>query len=198
MNHTINIHFVVINVVASVCKVLSRNHKDRLKVTTPKVCSVFRVFWWKAVTLIRLTWCSVLLDYSEDIHTAGFLLLFPSQEVHYILSLTPKCPPPSTTPPSLNSLLFELSVRGCIRVPISGIRTELIGAVIQGQRARRSKSHQSLKGLWEMVIWADDQHVCLWLCLRNVLVEFKGSLTLNIYIFMCWSRFWAQLQSRGF
>lgn len=194
MNHTININFVVINVVASVCKVLSRNNKERLKDTAAKVCSEFGVFWWKAVTLIRLTWCSALPDYTGDIHTAGFLLLFPSQEVHHILSLTPKCPPPSTAPPSLNSLPFELSVRGCIRVPISRIRTELIGAVIQGQRARRSKSHQSLKGLWEMVIWADDQQgVCLWLCLRNVLFEFKGSLTLNIYIFMCWSRFRAQL-----
>lgn len=62
----------------------------------------------------------------------------------------------------------------------------LIAVVIQGQRAHRSKSHQSLKGLWEMVIWTDDQQgVCLWLFLRNVLLKFKGSLTLNIYIFIC-------------
>ncbi len=55
----------------------------------------------KQSTLIRLTWCSALPDYTGDIHTAGFLLLFPSQEVHHILSLTPKCPPPSTAPPVL-------------------------------------------------------------------------------------------------
>lgn len=107
----------VINVDASVFKVLFR---ELMKDTTK-----FSVFWWKAVTLIHLTWCSALPDYSGDVHTAAFLLLFPSQEVHHILSLTPNCPPPPTAPPSLKSLPFELSVKVCIRVPISRIRTEL-------------------------------------------------------------------------
>lgn len=96
-----------------------------MKDTTAQICSEFRVFWWKAVTLIHLMWCSALPDYSEDVHTAVFLLLFPSQEVHHVLSLTPKCPAPSTAPQSLKSLPFELSVKGCIRVTISRIRTEL-------------------------------------------------------------------------
>lgn len=84
------------------------------------------VFWWKAVTLIHLTWCSALPDYSGDVHTAAFLLLFPSQEVHHILSLTPNCPPPSTAPPVLKiTPIWAVSQRLYQRVTISRIRAEL-------------------------------------------------------------------------
>lgn len=132
------------------------------------------------VTLIRLTRCSALPDYSGDIHTEVFLLLFPSQEVHHILSLTPKCPPPSTAPPSLNSLPFELSVRGCIRVPISRIRTELrCDWLVQWYRARE------LAGQKVISLWRDYGR---WL---------SGPMTSRVCVCDCvWGMCWLNLKVR--